>query len=92
MAKYTCPDCGGKLKVWFDINASIEFDISATGRITKPTAESSDTGEERAGIKCRECEWEVHLSEAESDGFSEIFERAGAEASEFELIAKRIKK
>ncbi len=91
MAKCLCPDCGSKLKIWFDMNASIEFDISATGRITKPTAISDESGEERAGIKCSSCDWEIHLSDTYSDKWSDVFERAGEVASGFELVAKRIK-
>lgn len=91
MTKCSCPDCGGKLKIWFDMNASIQFDVSATGRITKPTAVSSETGEERAGIKCSECDWEVHLSDADSGKWTDVFERAGEEALGFELVVKRIK-
>ncbi|MEL4252520.1 hypothetical protein AAEH72_16055 [Shewanella xiamenensis] len=91
MAKCLCPDCGGKLKIWFNMNASIEFDISATGSITKPNAISDENGEGRAGIKCSSCDWGIHLSDSGSDKWSDVFERAGEKVSEFELVAKRIK-
>lgn len=57
--KIECPECRGPLKVWLDIDASLFFNVSSTGKLSKRSIVDNVQGDGRCGLKCEACDWQV---------------------------------
>lgn len=64
MAKYVCPECGGKLLYWKEYAKTIFQPINAnTGKPNKQTfttTEGQSCGD-KEGFQCTECGWNVNI-------------------------------
>lgn len=58
--KIECPECQSQLAAWIDIDASLEFDVSSSGKLSNRVIEDSDHGEGRYGLKCKACDWWIN--------------------------------
>jgi len=57
--KIECPKCHGPLKVWLDIDASLFFNVSRSGKLSKRVIQDNLQSDGRCGLKCQTCKWEV---------------------------------
>jgi|GEM_PF-1810160 len=90
--KFHCPQCGGKLKVWVDVNTSVEYSVSSNGTLSKRTVVTSSTGEPRYGINCNECDWGVYGDDddaCENTGFMAAIEQAADKTAGIQFSVKR---
>nr|WP_255255453.1 hypothetical protein [Pseudomonas fluorescens]CEK42096.1 hypothetical protein PQBR57_0143 [Pseudomonas fluorescens SBW25] len=74
--KVECPECHGPLKVWLDIDASLLFNVSATGKLSKRAIEDNTQSDGRCGLKCQECSWQVYGSDVEDDVLLMVIQNA----------------
>ncbi len=84
-----CPDCGGTIHVWFDLNTEVHYEIRSGGRLSRPVIITDNTGEERFGVRCRECGWQIHGQDDEIDHYEEIVSQGGERAEGLKLSIKR---
>lgn len=84
--KVACPECSSKLKIWSDLNTTVECEITRDGKLRKKAVTTSDNGECRDGIKCTECDWEIY---SEQSGFEEIYSSFYDSIEGIELSIKR---
>ncbi|MDT3239583.1 hypothetical protein QNL30_02725 [Pseudomonas amygdali pv. morsprunorum] len=48
--KIECPECQGPLKVWLDIDASLHFNVSTTGKLSKRVIQDDLQSDGRCGL------------------------------------------
>ncbi|WP_421527030.1 hypothetical protein [Pseudomonas brenneri] len=89
--KVECPECHGPLKVWLDIDASLLFNVSTTGKLSKRAVEDNTQSDGRCGLKCQECSWEVHGSDVEDDGLLKVIQNADEQWQGLQLSVVRAK-
>lgn len=80
-----CPQCQGPLKVWLDIDASLLFNVSRSGKLSKRTIEDNLQSDGRCGLKCQTCSWQVLGSEVEDDALLQVIRDADDAWSELQL-------
>lgn len=68
-----CPNCGGKLKAWADLDTQMNFDIGAKGALKLTEITNNLQSDGRAGIDCQKCDWKVHYQDL--NGQETFFEK-----------------
>ncbi|MCI2286099.1 hypothetical protein L3081_25080 [Colwellia sp. MSW7] len=58
--KYGCPQCGSPVNAWADLDATVNFVISKSGKLIKQTITNNYQSDGRCGVECSECDWAVH--------------------------------
>ncbi|MDH4602406.1 MULTISPECIES: hypothetical protein [Pseudomonas syringae group] len=86
-----CPDCHGPLKVWLDIDASLIFNVSATGKLSKRAIEDNTQSDGRCGLKCQECSWQVHGTDVADDALLRVIQSADKQWQDLQLSVVRAK-
>ncbi|HEJ2342212.1 TPA: hypothetical protein ACWLUJ_005727 [Pseudomonas aeruginosa] len=76
MAKIECPECQGSLKVWLDIDASLLFNVSSTGKLSKRAIEDNTQSDGRCGVKCQECSWQINGADVEDESLLQVIQNA----------------
>ncbi len=89
LCKNVCPECGGRITVWFDVNTEVQYTVRPGGGLSKPTVFTSDTGEGRFGIRCNCCSWSVHGDDDEIDKYEDIISLGGEKTEGIEFAIKR---
>lgn len=89
--KIECPECRGPLKVWIDVDASLQFNVSATGKLNKRAIEDNTQSDGRCGLKCQECSWEVFGKDVEDDTLLEVIQNADQQWQGLQLSVVRAK-
>lgn len=84
-----CPECRGQLKVWVDVDASVSFSVSRTGRLTHREIQNNHQGDGRCGLKCQQCTWSIYGSDAPAGPLSEALDTAAELVTELQLSAKK---
>ena len=90
----TRPDFQAKLqtridKVWFDMNAELQYNVKPSGCLSKVIVVSCDSGEVRFGIKCQSCEWSVHGHDHVIEEYDGLIQLAADKAEGVHLVAKK---
>lgn len=86
----SCPECGKNLKVWIDLNFSVEFKISKSGILHKPQPEGDLNGEGRCGVTCTSCDFNLHSFDDTDNKYTEIIEKAYDNYANYELKLRKI--
>lgn len=89
--KVECPERHGPLKVWLDVDASLHFNVSTTGKLSKRAVEDNTQSDDRCGLKCQECSWEVHGSDVEDDVLLKVIQNADEQWQGLQLSVVRAK-
>lgn len=89
--KIECPECGGLLKVWIEVDASLQFNVSATGKLSKRAIEDNMQSDGRCGLKCQECSWEIFGNDVEDDTLLEVIQTADQQWQGLQLAVVRAK-
>jgi len=89
--KVECPECSGSLKVWIDVDASLMFNVSSTGKLSKRAIEDNTQSDGRCGLKCQDCSWKVFGSDVEDDSLLEVIKNADQQWQELQLAVVRAK-
>lgn len=89
--KFTCPECDSGITVWFDMNTELQYNVKPGGTLSKLVVVSSDTGEERFGIKCQSCDWSVHGQDDAIEDYDALIQLAADKAEDVQLVAKGAK-
>ncbi|HCA3439721.1 TPA: hypothetical protein MO340_004285 [Salmonella enterica subsp. salamae serovar 35:g,m,s,t:-] len=84
-----CPECGGHITIWFDMNTEIQYNVKPNGTLSKVIVASDDTGEARFGIKCQSCSWLIHGDDDAIDEYETLVQLASEKAEGVQLVAKR---
>lgn len=75
--KIECPKCGSKLRVWLDLDASVSFEVSKVGNLSKRSINAEENGDCRCGVECTSCSFKRHNHDEDSDQYMKVFEKAG---------------
>ena len=59
--EFKCPECGGDIKVWADIDAEASFKVSETGSLEGLIIKNVFQSDGRCGVECTECKWELNF-------------------------------
>ena len=89
--KIECPECQGPLKVWLDIDASLLFNVSATGKLSKRAIEDSLQGDGRCGLRCQECSWQLRGHDVEDEALLKVIQNAEEQWQGLQLSVVRTK-
>lgn len=89
--KIECPVCQGPLKVWLDIDASLLFNVSATGKLSKRVIEDNTQSDGRCGLKCQECSWQVFGNDVEDEALLHVIQNAEEQWRALQLSVVRAK-
>lgn len=89
--KIECPECQGSLKVWLDIDASLLFNVSGTGKLSKRAIEDNLQSDGRCGLKCQKCSWEINGGDAVDDAHLQVIKSAEEEWQGLQLSVTRLK-
>ncbi|MCU9528052.1 hypothetical protein [Pseudomonas mosselii] len=74
-----CPQCQGPLKVWIDVDASLFFNVSRSGKLSKRVIEDNAQADGRCGLKCQVCTWKVYGADGiEDDALQQVIQDADA--------------
>lgn len=71
---YGCPECGSPVQAWADLDATVRFAISKSGKLIKQTITNNYQSDGRCGVECSECDWAVHKEDmtAEHSHFEKL--------------------
>ena len=59
---FKCPECGGDISVWADLDAKVTFKVSSKGKLVRRGIENVFQTDGRSGAECTVCDWEItHL-------------------------------
>jgi DNA-directed RNA polymerase subunit RPC12/RpoP len=89
--KIKCPECSSPLKVWIDIDASLFFNVSATGKLSKSAIADNTQSDGRCGLKCQECSWRVLGKDIEDDALLQVIKNADDRWQDLQLSVVRAK-
>ena len=89
--KIECPECQGPLKVWLDIDASLLFSVSATGKLSKRAIEDNAQSDGRCGIECQNCNWQILGGDVEDKALLKVIEDADEHWQGLQLSVVRAK-
>lgn len=87
-----CPECRGSITIWIDVNTEVRYIVSPRGDLLKATVFTSDTGEERLGIRCNVCSWSIHGDDDKIDNYEDLIRQAGEKTEGIEFSIKRASK
>lgn len=88
LERVLCPECGGAITIWFDMNIQIEYLVKKDGSLSKVVVVSEDNDDARFGVKCKSCGWSVHGHDDEIDLYETLIQSAAKKADDIELTAK----
>ena len=77
--------------MWIDIDASLLFNVSATGKVSKRAIEDNTQSDGRCGLKCQECSWNIHGSAVEDDALLKVIQNADEQWQGLHLSVVRAK-
>ncbi|HBN9693171.1 TPA: hypothetical protein VDV13_003578 [Pseudomonas aeruginosa] len=86
--KIQCPECQGPLKVWLEIDATLSFAVSSSGKLNKRSIEDNMESDGRCGLECQGCDWKVHGADVEDKAHSKLIEAAYEQWEELELAVR----
>lgn len=89
--KIECPECQGPLKVWIDIDASLHFNVSTTGKLSKRVIQDDLQSDGRCGLECQECSWQVHGDDVDDDALLKVIQNADEQWQGLQLSVVRTK-
>ena len=90
MTEYKCPNCGGKIEVWGDIDATLKYQVKPSGELSERKITGELNGDSRYGIDCTNCDWKMHCQDDGSEIYSDLFESLDDSYAGLALSAKRI--
>ncbi|WP_304627405.1 hypothetical protein [Pseudomonas congelans] len=76
---------------WAGVDASLQFNVSATGKLNKRAIEDNTQSDGRCGLKCQECSWEVFGKDVEDDTLLEVIQNADQQWQGLQLSVFRAK-
>lgn len=86
--KIRCPECQGTLKVWIDIDATLSFAVSSTGKLSKRSIDDNQTSDGRCGLQCQGCDWKIHGDDVEDKVQTKLIEAAFDQWQKLELSVR----
>ncbi|EPP9374415.1 hypothetical protein PZF67_006136 [Pseudomonas aeruginosa] len=89
--KIECPECQGPLRVWLDIDASLLFNVSCTGKLSKREIVDNTQSDGRCGLKCQVCSWQINGSDVEDDALLQVIKIADEQWLGLQLSVTRSK-
>lgn len=93
MNKYCCPNCGGTVSAWADLDACLRLTVGARGGLSSLSITNSHQSDGRAGVECTKCDWSLHADEAKKSVFEHVIVRTFEWQEGIEsLMARRISK
>lgn len=89
--KIECPECHGPLKVWLDIDASMFFNVSSSGKLSKRTIQDNEQTDGRCGLKCQQCSWQTSGADVEDNALLQVIKDADEQWQGLQLSVVRAK-
>lgn len=83
-----CPECGGAIEAWADLDATLTCSVGKNGKLKAPVIENALQSDGRAGVDCSECGWQIHAQ----DDYPKEFEAIIAEVFDIQESTMRLKK
>lgn len=89
--KIECPECQGPLRVWLDIDASLLFNVSSTGKLSKREIVDNNQSDGRCGLKCQACSWRINGADVEDNSLLQVIQSADEQWQGLQLSVTRTK-
>lgn len=87
--KYGCPKCDSPVKAWADLDATVNFEISKSGKLIKQKITNNYQSDGRCGVECSECDWNVHREDmtVENNHFKKLADDAMTKQSSIDNLS-----
>lgn len=89
--KIECPKCQGPLKVWLEIDASLIFNVSNSGKLSKRAIQDNEQSDGRCGLKCQQCNWQIRGADVEDNALLQVIKDADEQWQGLQLSVVRAK-
>lgn len=89
--QFCCPECGGQLKAWADLDAEVSWLVTPSGGLQKRVIRNTYQSDGRSGIECSQCDWEFDGDESVSKKLAKLAEKACDKQCEIDFLAPTAK-